>query len=128
MKVYAAWVPFGEPALSGRCKWVAPLVSLTHCAGVGPRCRKSDSGRSGRQASPRQANLRSQLPVATNSGSGCTPTTQAALFLGAGLGCPDPCQSAVGNRASASLLGRGPAGGGVETWPVPLCALVPPLF
>ena len=77
---------------------------------------------------PRQANLRSQLPVATNSGSGCTPTTQAALFPGAGLGCPAPSQSAVGNRASASLLGRGPAGGGVETWPVPLCALVPPLF
>lgn len=90
MKVYAARAPFGELALSGRCKWVAPLVGLTHCAGVGPRWRKSDSGRSGRQASPRQADLRSQLPVATDSGSGCTPTTQAALFPGAGPGCPAP--------------------------------------
>ena len=57
MKVYAARAPFGEPILSGRCKWVAPLVSLTHCAGVGPSCRKSDSGRSGMQASPGQADL-----------------------------------------------------------------------
>ena len=33
VKAYAARVHFGELAGSWRCKWAAPLVSLTHCTG-----------------------------------------------------------------------------------------------